>query len=263
VSAPATPEEVLPGLWRVGGGSWNGTVPALSFEDDANVWLVRGPAGLALVDCGMTEGRAAIAANVRAAGVEPDALGDLLLTHSHWDHTQAARAWQIEHGLRTHLNGVGADFLARGDLRLTGAPLHGPGFAFESFAVDHAVADGEEFELVGIRVETVFLPGHTPDSTAYVTEYAGLRIGLTGDVAFGPTAGGLHPLGFLSPLWLSDVDDYRASLRRLEALGLDVLLPGHGAPVRGREAVRMAVRTALETAERYAADPTIHGNFGV
>ena len=262
MSAPRA-EEVVPGLWRVGGGTWNGTVAALSYEDDANVYVLRGPAGAVLVDCGHLAGQAAIAANLPATGVALAELGDLLLTHSHWDHTQAARAWQSEHGLRTHLNACGAEFLARGDLRLVGTPLHGPDFPFEPFAVDHAVADGERFALAGIAVQAHWLPGHTPDSTAYVFEHDGQRVGIAGDVAFGAKGGGTSALGFLCALWLSNLNDYVASLRRLDALALDLLVPGHGAPVHGREAVRDAVRAACATAEAYAADPSLRDNFSV
>ena len=197
-----TPEPVIPGLWRVGGGTWSGTVAALSAEDDANAYLLRGPAGAVLVDCGSPEGRPAIEANVRAIG--GDGLGDLLLTHSHWDHTCAARAWQAERGLRTHLNARGAASLAGGDLRLVGVPLHGPGFPFEPFAVDHAIADGERFELAGMAVEAQFMPGHTLDSTVFLLALDGVRTGIVGDVAFGPKAGRLGALGFLCALWQSE-----------------------------------------------------------
>jgi len=256
-----TPEPIVPGLWRVGGGAWSGTVAALSAEDDANVYLLRGPAGAVLVDCGSAEGRPAIEANVRAIG--GDGLGDLLLTHSHWDHTCAARAWQAERGLRTHLNARGAASLAGGDLRLVGVPLHGPGFPFEPFAVDHAIADGERFELAGLAVEAQFMPGHTLDSTVFLLALDGVRTGIVGDVAFGPKAGRLGALGFLCALWQSNVDDYVASLRRLAALDLELLVPGHGAPVHGRERVRAAVGAALATAERYAADPGLRDDVGL
>ena len=117
--------------------------------------------------------------------------------------------------------------------------------------------------MAGIAVEASLLPGHTPDSTAYVLEHEGLRVGVTGDVAFGPKRGGLRSLGFLCALWLSNLGDYVASLRRLEAIELDLLVPGHGAPVRGREAVREAVGTARATAEGYAADASLVDNFSV
>jgi hydroxyacylglutathione hydrolase len=257
-----TPEAIVPGLRRVGGGTWCGSVAALSDEGDANVYVLHGPAGAVLVDCGTPEGRPATAGNVRAAGVAEE-LCDLLLTHSHWDLTGAAGAWQAELGLRTHLNARGAARLAGGDLRLVGAPLHGPAFPFEPFAVDHAVADGERFELAGLAVEALHMPGHTADSTVFVLALAGHRAGIVGDVAFGPKAGRLGVLGFLCALWQSNLDEYVASLERLDALELDLLVPGHGAPVRGRERVREAVRAALATAERYAADPALRDDFGV
>jgi glyoxylase-like metal-dependent hydrolase (beta-lactamase superfamily II) len=258
-----TPEAIATGLWRIGGGTWGGTVAALSDEGDANVYVLHGPEGALLVDSGSPEGRAAIAANLAATGVAAGEVGDLLLTHSHWDHTRGARAWQAGHGLRTHLNARGAARLADGDLRLVGAPLHGPAFPFEPFGVDHAVADGERFALAGIEVEARHMPGHTADSTVFLLEVAGLRTGIVGDVAFGPKAGRLGSLGFLCPLWGSDLADYVTSLRRLDALELELLVPGHGAPVQGRERVREAVRAALSTAERYAADPALRDDFGL
>jgi glyoxylase-like metal-dependent hydrolase (beta-lactamase superfamily II) len=258
-----TPEAIVPGLWRVGGGTWSGTVAALSDEGDANVYVLRGPAGAVLVDCGSPEGRPAIEANLRSTGVPGGEMGDLLLTHSHWDHTGAAHAWRTERGLRTHLNARGAARLGEGDLRLVGAPLHGPAFRFEPFAVDHAIADGERFELAGIELEARYMPGHTADSTAFLATVGGLRAAIVGDVAFGPKAGRPGVLGFLCPLWSSSLDDYVASLRRLDALELELLVPGHGAPVKGSKRVREAVRAARGTAERYAADAALRDDFGL
>ena len=152
-----------------------------------------------------------------ATGVAVD---ELLLTHSHSAPTRARRApGRSSAGLRTHLNARGAESVAAGDLRLVGAPLRRPGFPFEPFAVDHAVADGERFELAGIALEAHFMPGHTPDSTVYVLALDGVRTGIVGDVAFGPKAGRLGALGFLCALWQSDVDDYvaTAAARRARA----------------------------------------------
>jgi metallo-beta-lactamase class B len=256
-------EQILPGLLRVGGGTWNGTVPALSHEDDANVYLLRGPAANVLVDCASLAGRAAIEANIRDANLDPGELEELLLTHSHWDHTQAAHAWQTAYELRTHLNATGADFIARGDHRLVGLPVHGPGYPFTPFAVYHAVADGEHFELAGLSVTARFLPGHTPDSTVFLFELEGVRVGICGDVAFGPKGGGIPALGLLCLLWMSNLDDYVESLRRLAAMPIDLLVPGHGAVISGRDDVRTAVERTLETATVLAADPAVRGNFSV
>jgi glyoxylase-like metal-dependent hydrolase (beta-lactamase superfamily II) len=238
-------------------------VPALSEEGDANVYLLRHDGRAALIDCASLAGRAAIEANVRETGVEPSELDDLLLTHSHWDHTQAARDWQSDHGLRTHLNALGAEFLARGDHRLVGAQLQGPDYPFTPFAVDHPVADGESFDLAGVSVTARFLPGHTLDSTLYSFEHEGVRVGVCGDVAFGCKGGGQPAIGFLCALWLSNLDDYVKSLRSLAVTHFDLLLPGHGVVVAGREQARQTVERALAVAESLAGDPAVRENFGV
>lgn len=263
LQARPRPEQIAPRLWRVGGGSWDGTVDAASAEDDANAYLLQGVGAPALIDCASLAGRAQIEANLRATGVDPAGLGELLLTHSHWDHTEAAHEWQSSYGLRTHLNAVGAEYINRGDQRLIGAPLHGPDYAFEPFAVDHPVRDGESFELSGIAVTAHFLPGHTLDSTLYTFELADLRVGVCGDIAFGPDARGTYRIGLMSNLWGSNLDEYLDSLHRLAQIPIDLLVPGHGGPVTGRANVADAVAGALATVEALAANDAVRPNFGI
>jgi hydroxyacylglutathione hydrolase len=256
--------DIVPGVWRVGGGSWRGAVPALSPEQDANVYLLALDGAVALVDCGTRGGRDEVTRNLRSLGVEPDSLSDLLLTHSHWDHTDAAAAWQaVLPALHTHLNRVGASFLARADHRLVGYQLQQPAFAFEPFSVDHEVADGETFELGGAGVTARFVPGHTPDSTLYTLELEGRVIGISGDVMFAPRLGRETVLGQLCTLWLSNLDEYVESLRRVAEVPIDVLLPGHGDVVVGRRHVAAAHRVTLELAESLAADRRIRANVGI
>ena len=70
-------------------------------------------------------------------------------------------------------------------------------------------------------------------------------------------------LGQLCSLWLSNLDDYVASLGRLERLDLDRLLPGHGTPIAGRDQVRAAVKATRALAEALAADLRVRANLGV
>lgn len=256
-------ERILPDLWRVGGDSWGNTVGQLSAEGDANVYLLLRDGGAALIDCATLAGREAIEANVREVGVEPCDIGHLVLSHSHFDHSQAAAEWQASYRLRTHLNATGAAFLRDGDHRLVGYQMHGPDYSFTPFAVDHSIEDRERFDVAGMTVVAHFLPGHTPDSTLLLFEHAGHRIGICGDVAFGEKADGVPALGFLSSLWQSNLDDYVESLELLASLPLDMLLPGHGPVVVGRPRVRAAVDAALATARALAVDRVVRVNLGV
>jgi metallo-beta-lactamase class B len=253
---------LVTGLRRIGGDTWNGAVEALSAEGDANVYLLNRDGAAALIDCGTVAGRELIETNLRDRSAQVAKLRDLLLTHSHWDHTEAAREWQAAYGLRTHLNAIGAEYLARGDHRLVGAALQGPDYRFTPFTVDHAVADGETFPLAGIAMTAHFLPGHTPDSTLYTCEIDGARVGICGDVAFGANERGGYSLGLLSNLWQSDLDRYVDSLRKLASIPIDLLAPGHGAVVAGRSAVREAIAATRATAERLALDPDVRRNTG-
>jgi hydroxyacylglutathione hydrolase len=259
---PPRPEQISTRLWRVGGESWNGTVNAVSAEGDANVYLLRGVGAHALIDCATNAGRPQIETNLRDVGVQPAELSELLLTHSHWDHTQAAHGWQSTYGLRTHLNAVGSEFLGRGDHRLVGSPLHGPEYPFTPFTVDHPVDDCETFRVAGVSMTAHFLPGHTPDSTLYTFVLDGTLVGVCGDIAFGRNELGTYSLGLLSNLWQSDLDLYVSSLRRLAQTPIELLLPGHGAPVAGRDAVRAATEATLVIAERLAGDRYVRRSTG-
>jgi len=255
-------EEHLPGLWRVGGRSWNGTTAELTSQG-ANTYLLALSDAAVLMDCGTLAERRAIEQNVRQAGIDPDDLTDLILSHSHFDHSEAAAAWQRDRGLTVHLSAVGAEYLSRGDYRLTGSRLNEPGYSFHRPNIDHPMADGETFEIGGASFLATFTPGHTPDSTLVSLALGGRGVGFCGDVTFGPNdEGRLGNVGWLCMLWQSDLHAYRTSLRKMARMKLDVLFPGHGSPVVGASDVAEAIAASLATIEHFLADPLIR-NFGM
>ena len=257
------PIAVAPGIWRVGGGSWGGVTRCISSEGDGNLYLLEREGALVLVDAGGEAGREAISASIRSAGHDPASVTDLLLTHSHWDHTEGAAFWHRSSGCRVHLNAVGAAFLARGDHRLVGYQLHGPGYTFEAFPVDHPVGDGEQFQLGEGAVSARAAPGHTPDSMIYTFEHRGAQTAVVGDVVFGPREGNTFVLGQLCSLWLSDIDAYLMTLEQMRELEIDCLLPGHGEPVCGRADVRDAIARSLKVARSLARNGDVRRNLGV
>jgi glyoxylase-like metal-dependent hydrolase (beta-lactamase superfamily II) len=259
---PAAP--IADGVWRIGGGSWNGHTEALSAENDGNVYLIRTRGAAVLVDCGTTAGVEAIQRNLAGRQQRAAPLSDLILSHSHWDHTQAAAHWQADAPfLRTHLNSVGAAYLDRGDHRLLGYQLQPPPHAFAPFRVDHTVSDHEEFELGDLRATALHLPGHTPDSTLYMIMLDGLVAAFCGDIAFQPRPAHGPALGQLCTLWLSNLDHYLDSLERMRTLSIDLLLPGHGDVVRGRQEVTATLNSTLELARTLAKDERFRENVGV
>lgn len=155
--------------------------------DGTNTWLLGD--GTVVVDPGQSDD-AHLEALLAAA---PD-IALVLVTHGHFDHSQAA-----------------AEVHAR-----TGATVraHDPAFCIgaEPLRDDEVVAAG------GVQVRVLHTPGHTADSASFVVGDAAV---LTGDTILGRgTTVVAHPDGALGP--------YLDSLRRLAGLGELTVLPGHG-----------------------------------
>lgn len=140
----------------------------------------------------------------------------VLLTHCHFDHVLGVEALQ-EMGARVFcgaeekpLIGTSADlFEAFGAPRLP-------------YRIDGTFTDNEEKTLCGLRMKTLFTPGHTKGSVCYLFEdNEGGRYLFTGDTLFQNSIGRTDfPTGDMSKL--------RESLRRLSALEEDLpVYPGH------------------------------------
>lgn len=123
----------------------------------------------------------------------------VLVTHRHHDHYGVAAALHDATGAPVRANDPS---LCRGG---------------------DALVDGEVFEQAGVRLRTLFTPGHTADSTSFVLETVegSPTAVLTGDMILGHgTTVVAHPDGVLGP--------YLESLRALRTLGAVTVLPGHG-----------------------------------
>jgi glyoxylase-like metal-dependent hydrolase (beta-lactamase superfamily II) len=123
----------------------------------------------------------------------------ILLTHRHFDHSDAAPALH----------------------EATGAPVRA--FDPKLCRGGQSLEDGELIEDAGVRLRVLATPGHTSDSVCFAMESdAGEPTAvLTGDTILGRgTTVVAHPDGALGP--------YLDSLRALHDLGALAVLPGHG-----------------------------------
>ncbi|MGA1639255.1 MAG: MBL fold metallo-hydrolase [Steroidobacteraceae bacterium] len=178
----------------------------------------------------------------------------VLVTHTHADHSPAARA--IRRATGATVVGALAPDDGRQDVR---------------FRPDVQPVDGERILADGLALRCVATPGHASNHFCFLLEGEGILF--TGD----------HILGHVSPVILppdGSMADYLESLQRLKALPLAWIAPGHGPPLPdpvgvidrlvdhrlGREARVMAAldrlgSSALEQLlpEVYAdVDPTLH-----
>jgi len=162
-----------------------------------NTYLV-GESELAVVDPGPSD-PAHVEAVVRAG---QGRIGWILVTHTHPDHSPAARLLRAA---------TGATVVGR---RAPPDDRHD-----RRFRPDAEPSDGERVLLEGAAIRCVATPGHASNHFCFLHEETGMLF--TGD----------HVLGAVSPVILppdGDMRDYLESLARLAELPLGRIAPGHG-----------------------------------
>jgi hydroxyacylglutathione hydrolase len=93
-------------------------------------------------------------------GLEIEAI---LVTHTHFDHIGAVAPVAQATGAPVYCPKIEVPVLA--DI-MSYVPW--PGFGpFESYDADETVEGGERLELAGLRIDVMFVPGHSPGHVAY------------------------------------------------------------------------------------------------
>lgn len=210
-------------------------------------YLIPGDDGYTLIDCGWNtpEAFAALEDELREVGVTFDDITRLIVTHVHPDHYGLAGKIQEVCGAQVIVHQRERDFIRSRYrqpeqllermgvwLRQHGVPKDEmpdlressmPARAYVTAAEPDAVLWGGELLDFGIyRFEVYWTPGHSPGHICFYERAQ--RVILTGDHVL-PTITpnvSLHPQQQGNPL-----GDYLASLRRLEPLEVDDVLPAH------------------------------------
>lgn len=224
---------------------------------DCNVYLLEAGGQALLIDagCGLEPGR--ILARIEAAGVDPAQVGQVLLTHSHADHAAGAAFFASQAGAGIACPAPSADAVRAGDEQASGLALaraaggYPPDFTYPQIPVHQEISDGDVVRLGPLTITAVATPGHSYDHVSYLLHDP------DGD---GPALFGGDVLltdGRVLLLATPDcrLDAYAASIRRLAALGLRGLLPGHGAFTLADGS--RAVTTAAGYFERLVPPPSL------
>jgi len=198
------------------------------------VYLLAGPDGCVLVDTGGADGGLGAGQLIEEAGLRPEEVRLILLTHAHPGHSGNAEAVRRLTGAQLAASEAVARELAhppapaRHGLRaLLGAPA-----PREPVAVDRVLEAGETIGLAG-GITVVGSWGHAPGHLSFHLHGPGALC--LGDAA-AVGRSGLEPPP-VRPC--ADLVAAAQSLRRLAAVGARVLAPGHGRPsVDGRLPVR-------------------------
>lgn len=201
---------------------------SLTHPLDCNAYAVRCGEQYWLIDAGVGRQTELLLTQLREDGVPNEAIGGLLLTHYHLDHSGGARWLHENLGLTVAAGGITAAVLAAGDEEAISlgaakrAGVYPDDFAFQACPVSRILADGEEWKIGDATIRAIATPGHSRDMMSFLIRRDGCAMLFTGDTLF---HGGLIALQATHDC---DPPAYAASLRRLAALEFDMMFPGHG-----------------------------------
>lgn len=173
-------------------------------------YIVGGADGVAVIDPGPLRADH-VDALMRALDGTPVAA--ILVTHTHLDHSPAARPLKQATGAPTY--GFGPH--AGGD-----AAVQVEEGADRDFAPDRAVADGDWIEGPGWRFQAVHTPGHTSNHLCFA--YAQENALFSGDHVMGWSTSVVSPPD-------GDMAAYLTSLQKLLDRDETVYYPTHGSPI--------------------------------
>ena len=190
--------------------------------NNCNSYFLDGPRRL-LIDPGHRVLFDHVAQGLKGLGTGPEEIDLVLCTHGHPDHMEAVPL----------LRRGGALFAVHGQewrwLETVGRPMAAAmGIDLNDFTPDFFVQEGG-LELAGRRFEVLHTPGHSPGSVClYWPERRAL---FTGDLVFQAGVGRTDLPG-------GSGAELKQSIERLTGFDVELLLPGHGDPVLGADAVR-------------------------
>lgn len=170
---------------------WSGP----TVDMDVNLFVLRGPDGVTLVDAGtgpfwgpeLGHGRAAL----EAAGIKPEDVGRVLLTHLHGDHALGLFGDDGAYFPNAQVFAPKGDlaFFGNGDLKETVPTYRRGGFDIAKRLLatyGSRVTPVEEGPFLP-QIELVSMPGHTPGHSGYLIGEGTERLLLWGDLVHAPT----------------------------------------------------------------------------
>jgi glyoxylase-like metal-dependent hydrolase (beta-lactamase superfamily II) len=220
----------------------------------ANAYLIQDDDGLTLIDAGFPSKEAAVFEAVRGLGRSPDQLKHLIFTHGHPDHIGSAAAIVRETGARTYMHPLDIPMAESGGPFRPMTPAPGllrqvmcrlffhPDERLEPVAIEQPLIDGEMLSIAG-GIEVIHVPGHCAGQVALLWHPG--RMLFAADVC-------MNLMGLADPVGFENLDQGRASQRKLAGLSFDAAGFGHGKPI-ARDA---SVQFGNKWGKKSSASPT-------
>ena len=199
----------------------------------ANAFLIEDDEGLTLIDAGFPGKEAIVFGAIRGLGRSSAKLKHLIFTHGHPDHIGSAAAIVRETGATTYMHPLDMPMAESGGPFRPMKPAPGllgqvlcrlffdPAKRVEPVVIDQPLTAGDTLPIAG-GIEVIHVPGHCAGQVALLWHRG--RMLFAGDV-------GSNLMGLGDPLGFENLEEGRASQRKLASLSFDAAGFGHGAPI--------------------------------
>jgi glyoxylase-like metal-dependent hydrolase (beta-lactamase superfamily II) len=200
-------------------------------------YLVKTGSGFLLIDTGDSSDCANLVKALSQAGVTPEDLKLVLLTHGDFDHAGNAAFLQKKYGTKVAMHTEDMEMVKRGDqgwnrkARADRVTLFGkiiifisskfvkPG-SFHLFSPDLLVNDGDDLSEYGFEAKVLHLPAHSKGSIGILSAEGDL---FCGDLLMNMFRPEPH-------FMIDDMAGFHASIEKLKTCKIKTFYPGHGKP---------------------------------
>ena len=220
----------------------------------ANAYLIESADELILIDAGYPEKEKVVFKAIRELGYWPQQLKHLILTHAHPDHIGSAARIVRETGARTYMHPVDIPIAEGGGPFRPMQPAPGlmghilcplffhPNKRVEPVAINQPLTEKETLGLAD-GIEVIHTPGHCAGQVALLWRPG--RLLFAGDAC-------ANMMGLGDPIGFENLEEGRASQRKLAGFAFDNAVFGHGSPVLGNAAMEFRKQWRAQ-AEKIAA----------
>jgi len=191
------------------------------YENNCNTYVIRGEKTV-LIDPGHSHHLNRLWSQMEEDGISPDSIDLVILTHSHPDHFEGLEAF-LERSAKIAMNQEEERYLLKSGKLLFEMMRQ----SLPRFRIDFYLKEGE-LHLGKETFQVYQTPGHSPGSLSIY--WPERKVLITGDLIF---YGGVGRTDFLE----GNSKLLMESIERLSELDTEILLPGHGEIVLGREMV--------------------------
>ncbi len=192
-----------------------------SYENNCNTYVIRRDLTI-LIDPGHSRHLGTVFSQMEGDGISPEGIDILIITHAHPDHFEGVESF-LGKPVRIAMAKDEERYLMESGKLLFEEMSQG----LPKFRVDFYLREGE-LHLGKELFEIIKTPGHSPGSLCLY--WPKRKVLFTGDVIF---YGGIGRTDFLE----GNPESLKRSIERLSQLETEILLPGHGGILSGRDRV--------------------------